>query len=132
MKYLKSSTNKAYVIQGRTVPPLVNKGNQWLSVTDDEYIIIKKIAAVGSLIDAGAIIVRDKSPQHANMTVTENAGLKEELQQSQTALKEATAAREASEARFRALKSEAEQALAEKDAEIAKLKEQLTAQEDVE
>lgn len=132
MKYLKSSTNKAYVIQGRTVPPLVNKGNQWLSVTDDEYISIKKIAAVGSLIDAGAIIVRDKSPQHTNTAVTENVGLKEELQQSQTALKEATAAREASEAQFRALKAEAEQTLAEKEAEIAKLKEQLAAQGDVE
>lgn len=124
MKYLKSATNKTYIIDGKIVPSAVNRGNKWLGISDEEYIAVMKKAAVKSLVEAGAILVRDKAP--ASMTVdTTTAAASQELVAARAQVQE-------EQERFNALKNEAETALAAKDEQIRALQEQLKAMQEEE
>lgn len=124
MKYLKSATNKTYIIDGKIVPSAVNRGNKWLGISDEEYIAVMKKAAVKSLVEAGAILVRDKAP--ASMTVdTTTAAASQELVAARAQIQE-------EQERFNALKNEAETALATKDEQIRALQEQLKAMQEEE
>lgn len=124
MKYLKSATNKTYIIDGKIVPAAANRGNKWLGISDEEYIAVMKKAAVKSLVEAGAILIRDKAP--ASMTVdTTTAAASQELVAARAQVQE-------EQERFNALKNEAETALAAKDEQIRALQEQLKAMQEEE
>lgn len=124
MKYLKSATNKTYIIDGKIVPAAANRGNKWLGISDEEYIAVMKKAAVKSLVEAGAILIRDKAP--ASMTVdTTTAAASQELVAARAQVQE-------EQERFNALKDEAETALAAKDEQIRALQEQLKAMQEEE
>lgn len=112
MKYLKSSTNKRYNIRGKNVPQNVTPNNDWLALSDEEFIQWQKKPAVKSLMDAGAILVSDHAPTHP-LAAQANASLKNELAEKDRL--------------FNELKTEAETALAEKDKLIAELQAQLKA-----
>lgn len=118
MKYLKSATNKSYVVMGKIIPPAVTRDNKWLEVSDAEYISICKLPAIASLIKANAIIVSERKPTNPNEGRASSTDTQEKL---------AAAVARAAEADklFNQLQQEANAALSEKDAEIALLKEQL-------
>lgn len=62
MKYLKSTTQKAYTVKGYTIPKCVTPKNDYLILNDSEYSEIEKIPVIKSLIKAGGIFVSDKEP----------------------------------------------------------------------
>lgn len=129
MKWLKSTTDKAYTAQGKIIPA---SNSAPLAVSDSLYESIASMKVIASLIKTGGIIVLDKynDPQVSSseqfklqQLQTENTKLNDrirELEASQTPTEVAEKA-----ARFDELKAEAEQTIANKDAEIERLKAEL-------
>ena len=62
MKYLKSTTQKAYTVKGYTIPKCITPKNDYLILNDSEYSEIEKIPVIKSLIKAGGIFISDKEP----------------------------------------------------------------------
>lgn len=62
MKYLKSTTQKAYTVKGNTIPKCITVNHDYLILSDSEYSEIEKIPVIKSLIKAGGIFVSDKEP----------------------------------------------------------------------
>jgi hypothetical protein len=62
MRYLKSTTQKSYMLNGKKIPQCVTKDNEWLTLNDSAYAEFAKVSVVASLIKSGAIIVTDKEP----------------------------------------------------------------------
>lgn len=142
MKYLKSTTQKSYMLNGRKVPQCVTKDNEWLTLNDAAYAEFSKVSVVASLIKSGAIIVTDKEPttptkqvsqltqvnaQQA-MQITELheqvASLKKQLEGT-TNSAEVDSLKAALEKQREEDLAEIKQLQADKDAEIADLKKQL-------
>jgi hypothetical protein len=129
MKWLKSTTDKSYTAQGKTIPA---SNSAPLAVSDTVFESITSMAVIASLIKTGGIIVLDKynDPQvdsaeqlKLQQLHVENARLAGEIAK----LKEAQPSEEVVQkaAQFDELKTEAEQTIAEKDAEIERLKAEL-------
>lgn len=129
MKWLKSTTDKSYTAQGKTIPA---SNSAPLAVSDTVFESITSMKVISSLIKTGGIIVLDKynDPQvdsseqlKLQQLHVENARLAGELAK----LKEAQPSEEVVQkaAQFDELKTEAEQTIAEKDAEIERLKAEL-------
>lgn len=121
MKWLKSTTDKSYVAQGKVIPPATQAP---LAVTEDVYTKITGMAVIQSLIKTGGIIVLEKYTDPTSASNNRLAVLKEENTKLQARNKELEAA-EAKAKQFDELKAEAEQTIADKDAEIEALKAQL-------
>lgn len=121
MKWLKSTTDKSYVAQGKVIPPATQAP---LAVTEDVYTKITGMAVIQSLIKTGGIIVLEKYTDPTSASNNRLAVLKEENTKLQARNKELEAA-EARAKQFDELKAEAEQTIADKDAEIESLKAQL-------
>lgn len=121
MKWLKSTTDKSYTAQGKVIPPATQAP---LAVTEDVYTKITGMAVIQSLIKTGGIIVLEKYTDPTRVSNNKLAVLKEENTKLQAHIKELEADAEKAK-QFDALKAEAEQTIAGKDAEIEALKAQL-------
>lgn len=146
MRYLKSTTQKSYMLNGKKIPQCVTKDNEWLALNDSAYAEFSKVSVVASLIKSGAIIVTDKEPTTPTKQVSqltqvnaqqameittlheEIAGLKKQLADSANSAEVDTLKAALEKQRADDL-AEIKQLQADKDAEIAKLKKQLAAAE---
>lgn len=139
MKYLRSTTGKAYQFNGYAIP---NYKGEMLALTDDKYAKLVTNTVVKSLIGAGAIFVTDKAPvnpsKQAQQLTNQNAALilqNTKLQEENAKLLSQLKASGTDEASVKAAiakqKEEDEakvtQIVEAKDTEIAKLKAQLEA-----
>lgn len=101
MKYLKSTTQKAYTVKGYTIPKCITPKNDYLILNDSEYSEIEKIPVIKSLIKAGGIFISDKEPSDSiknieNLEAT-NAQLIVRATELEAKLKELERRREAGE-----------------------------------
>lgn len=101
MKYLKSTTQKAYTVKGYTIPKCITPKNDYLILNDSEYSEIEKIPVIKSLIKAGGIFISDKEPSDSiknieNLEAT-NAQLIARATELEAKLKELERRREAGE-----------------------------------
>lgn len=62
MKYLKSTSQKAYTVNGKVIPACITPGNKTLEVDDSEWFQISSQPVIASLIKAGDILVLDEDP----------------------------------------------------------------------
>lgn len=62
MKYLKSTSQKAYTVNGKVIPVCVTPGNKTLEVDDSEWFQISTQPVIASLIKSGDILVMDEDP----------------------------------------------------------------------
>ena len=101
MKYLKSTTQKAYTVKGYTIPKCITPKNDYLILNDSEYSEVEKIAVIKALIKAGGIFISDKEPSDSinnieNLLAT-NAQLIARATELEAKLKELERRREAGE-----------------------------------
>lgn len=101
MKYLKSTTQKAYTVKGYTIPKCITPKNDYLILNDSEYSEIEKIPVIKSLIKAGGIFISDKEPSDSIKNIenleTTNAQLIARATELEAKLKELERRREAGE-----------------------------------
>lgn len=90
MKYVKSTTQKSYVVQGKVIPPCVTARNQTLAVEDSEWFQISSQPVIAALIHSGDLLVLDEDPNVKEDTEArsqlaelraQNTALEEELKQ---------------------------------------------------
>lgn len=87
-RWLKSTTQKAYTVQGKVIPPCVTSDNKWLKMTESEYSEIKRMPVIASLIKAGGILVTVKEPEELKNSVEGLKGSNAELIAINTQLQE--------------------------------------------
>ncbi len=129
-KWLRSTSNKAYTVAGKTIPPYSSAP---LQVTEAVYESIVHTKVVASLIKNGGISVLTKYEDHASSVgkdvaklqalTTENAKLADRIRALEASQPSADIVQKAEQ--FEALKAEAEQTIASKDAKIAELENKL-------
>lgn len=138
MQYLKSTTQKSYKFDGKTIPQAITKDNAFLALSDTDYNEFIKSPVIKSLINAGSIFVTDQEPssptkQVSNLTnenarlVLENTRLNEELKKAKASdnSAEVESLKAALQKQIDDDTAEIKQLAEEKDAEIAALKKQL-------
>lgn len=142
MKWLKSTTQKTYLIDGKKIPACVTPNNDYLALSDDAYTRLKQNKVIASLIEGGAIIVTDVEPmsptkqasvltQEKALLIKENTELKEKLKAAEdnsamrAELDSVTAELKESQKKYKALEKEAKETIANLNSEIAELKAQL-------
>ena len=69
MYFVKSTTQKAYTVEGKLIPRCVTNDNSYLELTDSEWAHISDIPVIASLIRAGGILFTTKSPQDRNTSL---------------------------------------------------------------
>lgn len=101
MKYLKSTTQKAYTVKGFTIPKCITPKNDYLILNDSDYSEIESIPVIKSLIKAGGIFVSDKEPSDSIKNIenleASNAQLIARATELEAKLKELERRREAGE-----------------------------------
>lgn len=125
MKYLKSTTQKAYTVNGKVIPACMTPGNKTLVVDDSEWFQISAQPVIASLIKAGDILVMDEDPNVREDTEARNQVA--ELKAQNTLLTEKLKQLEQQSGRKSTEAGDAElQALAKKNEELTKTNEELT------
>lgn len=135
MKWLKSTTQKTWTVNGKVIPACVTAHNDYLKIDDSEFTRLSGTPVVKSLITAGAILVLDSEPAELKNSVAalqgNNAALTAKITQLEEQLKNAeTASVDIEKIREEAQAEIKEQAVSElqaKEEEIARLKAQLAA-----
>ena len=143
MVWLKSATQKEWVINGKIIPRCMTKDNQYLNLSDTEYNNLLSIPVFNSLVKASAILVLHQEPaeirnniQNLNASNAELVARNTELQTRVAELEKkvgpAVDVEKIKEEAVASLKEEAVKELQEKQdaldaatAEIEKLKKQL-------
>ena len=126
MKYLKSTTQKTYLFNGKYIPAAVTKENNFLQMTNGEFDAFQQNPVVKSLMNAGAIFVTDVAPtrpedqlksatQDNARLILENTRLQDELRKA----KEATGSTE-----VESLKAALAKQIADDTAEITALRDE--------
>lgn len=87
-RWLKSTTQKAYTVQGKIIPPCVTSDNRWLKITESEYSAMKAMPVISSLIKAGGILVSIKEPEELKNSIEGLKGSNAELIAINTQLEE--------------------------------------------
>lgn len=87
-RWLKSTTQKAYTVQGKIIPPCVTSDNRWLKITESEYSVMKAMPVISSLIKAGGILVSIKEPEELKNSIEGLKGSNAELIAINTQLEE--------------------------------------------
>lgn len=87
-RWLKSTTQKVYIVQGKVIPPCVTSDNRWLKMTESAYSEIKSMPVISSLIKAGGILVTVKEPEELKNSVEGLKGSNAELIAINTQLQE--------------------------------------------
>lgn len=125
MTYLKSTTGRSYVANGKVIP--ANTKPEWLAISKDEFENIKKNVVIKGLIATGGIIVTDKEPSEMSRTpgalLNANGKLKQELADAKAALEKLKAEKESL-----LQGNEAAQALEAAQKELAEVKAELEGQ----
>ena len=125
MKYLKSTTQKAYTVKGKVIPACITPGNKTLAVDDSEWFQISAQPVIASLIKAGDILAMDEDP---NMKEDIEARSQvAELKAQNTVLEERIKQLEQQQPGRKAVSAEL-QALTEKNEELTKANEKLVAE----
>ena len=57
MKWLKSTSQKAWTVMGKVIPPCLTPDNRYLEVDNSTYTSISSVPVIKSLIKAGDILV---------------------------------------------------------------------------
>lgn len=141
MKWLKSTSQKAWTVMGKVIPPCLTSDNRYLEVDNSTYTSISSVPVIKSLIKAGDILVLSEEPAELKNSLSSlqsnNAVLKTQVTQLQEELKEKEQYLEAARLDTEKIKEEAQaeikaQAVAELkekesrikelEAELAKLK----------
>lgn len=141
MKWLKSTSQKAWTVMGKVIPPCLTPDNRYLEVDNSTYTSISSVPVIKSLIKAGDILVLSEEPAELKNSLSSlqsnNAVLKTQVTQLQEELKEKEQYLEAARLDTEKIKEEAQaeikaQAVAELkekesrikelEAELAKLK----------
>ena len=143
MVWLKSTTQKEWVINGKIIPRCMTKDNQYLNLSDTEYNNLLSVPVFNSLVKASAILVLHQEPaeirnniQNLNASNAELVARNTELQTRIAELEKkagpAVDVEKIKEEAVASLKEEAVKELQEKQdaldaatAEIEKLKKQL-------
>ena len=143
MVWLKSTTQKEWVINGKIIPRCMTKDNQYLNLSDTEYNNLLSIPVFNSLVKASAILVLHQEPAEIRNNIQNLNASNEELVARNTELQTRIAELEKKagpavdvekikEEAVASLKEEAVKELQEKQdaldaatAEIEKLKKQL-------
>lgn len=94
MKYIKSTTQKSYVVQGKVIPPCVTPRNQTLALDDSEWFQVSSQPVIAALIHSGDLLVLDEDPNTREDTEARSqvAELKAQNTQLEAKLKELQAA----------------------------------------
>lgn len=144
MKWLKSTTQKTWTVNGKIIPACVTPHNDYLVIEDEVFNTISNVPVIKSLIKAGGILVLSEEPAELRNSVSalqgNNAALTAQVTELQMQLKakEAelkNASKRQSKVDVEKIKEEAQaeikqQAIAElqaKEARIAELEAQLAA-----
>lgn len=145
MKWLKSTTQKTWTVNGKVIPACVTPHNDYLKIDEAEFTRLSSTPVVKSLISAGAILVLDAEPAELKNSVAalqgNNAALTAEITQLQEQLKakevelQAASSKKSTKVDIEKIKAEAQeeikaQAIAElqeKDDRIKELEAQLRA-----
>lgn len=143
MVWLKSTTQKEWVINGKIIPRCMTKDNQYLNLSDTEYNNLLSIPVFNSLVRASAILVLHQEPaeirnniQNLNASnaelVARNTELQTRVAELEKKVRPAVDVEKIKEEAVASLKEEAVKELQEKQdaldaatAEIEKLKKQL-------
>ena len=143
MVWLKSTTQKEWVINGKIIPRCMTKDNQYLNLSDTEYNNLLSIPVFNSLVKASAILVLHQEPaeirnniQNLNASnaelVARNTELQTRVAELEKKVSPAVDVEKIKEEAVASLKEEAVKELQEKQdaldaatAEIEKLKKQL-------
>lgn len=139
MRWLKSTTQKSYKFEGKTIPKAVTENNDFLALSDEEFLKWSEQAVIKSLIKNGALFITTKEPssptkQLQDITaknaelILQNTQLKEELKKVQESIgdnSEITSLRAALERQRSEDQAEIMALRDTKDKEIAALKAQL-------
>lgn len=72
MKYIKSTTQKSYTVNGKVIPACVTPGNKTLEVDDSEWFQISTQPVIASLIKSGDLLVLDEDPNVKEDTAARN------------------------------------------------------------
>lgn len=98
MKWLKSTTGKAWTVNGRTIPADKGENSQYLELEDSEYAAISQKPVIASLIRNGEIMVSSVEPAEIKYSLpalqTSNANLQQEIASLRTQLAQAEADKE--------------------------------------
>lgn len=143
MVWLKSTTQKEWVINGKIIPRCMTKDNQYLNLSDTEYNNLLSIPVFNSLVKASAILVLHQEPaeirnniQNLNASnaelVARNTELQTRIAELEKKARPEVDVEKIKEEAVASLKEEAVKELQEKQdaldaatAEIEKLKKQL-------
>ena len=143
MVWLKSTTQKEWVINGKIIPRCMTKDNQYLNLSDTEYNNLLSIPVFNSLVKASAILVLHQEPaeirnniQNLNASnaelVARNTDLQTRIAELEKQVRPEVDVEKIKEEAVASLKEEAVKELQEKQdaldaatAEIEKLKKQL-------
>lgn len=138
MKWLKSTSQKAWTVMGKVIPPCLTPDNRYLEVDNSTYTSISSVPVIKSLIKAGDILVLSEEPAELKNSLSSlqsnNAVLKTQVTQLQEELKEKEQYLEAARLDIEKIKEEAQaeikaQAVAElkeKESRIKELEAELT------
>lgn len=98
MKWLKSTTGKAWTVNGRTIPADKGENSQYLELEDSEYAAISQKPVIASLIRNGEIMVSSVEPAEIKYSLpalqSSNANLQQEIASLRTQLAQAEADKE--------------------------------------
>lgn len=140
MKWLKSTTQKTWTVNGKVIPACVTPHNDYLRMDEAEFTAISGTPVIKSLISAGAILVLSEEPAELKNSVSSLQGsnaaltaqitqLQEQLRQKDEALASASAAtvdvEKIKEEAQAEIKAQAIAELQEKENRIAELEKQL-------
>ena len=95
MKWLKSTTQKTWTVNGRIIPACVTPRNDYLVIEDAVFNEISKVPVVKSLINAGGILVLSEEPAELKNSVDALQGNNAALTAQVTQLQEQLKAKEA-------------------------------------
>lgn len=70
MKWLKSTTQKMWTVNGKIIPACITPNNDYLVIDEDEYVRISKVPVIVSLIKAGSILVLNEEPAELKNSLT--------------------------------------------------------------
>ena len=129
MKYLKSTTQKAYTVGGKTIPPCVTPRNETLALNDSEWFQVSSQPVIAALIKSGDLLVLDEDPNVREDTEVKNQLAELKVQNTQLAQEKQALERQLAAAQGASTsdewKQKYEQLEAEALKEIASLKRQL-------
>lgn len=132
MKWLKSTSQKAWTVMGKVIPPCLTPDNRYLEVDNSTYTSISSVPVIKSLIKAGDILVLSEEPAELKNSLSSlqsnNAVLKTQVTQLQEELKEKEQYLEVARLDAEKIKEEAQaeikaQAVAELEEKESRIKE---------